>query len=354
MKKLSKKRKKFLEIRSRKGLKEKKRNKKFRRERIKSHIGFGTPKQKNRRPRKYAKTPRYSQPRKKIYIAPENFKLLENTEIVLSYIDKIKKTKEFADSIDIIIIDMSKIVRIDIGAINLLLSAHYDISFSGLNLIGKLPVNESARKLFHDSGYLSHMKKINGESFSPNGKHDLILKLGREFTRNESIGKAIIEAMYFLTGLKSHYTPVYSVIMEMAPNSIEHAYEENEHWILGMHCDEENQKVSFTFTDNGTGIIKTLNRKYYQEISDKFLGKNVEVIKEAFNKKYGSRTTDINRNKGLPMIKKIYNRGKIKNLLLITDNVLLKFENDSGILLNNKFAGTFYYWEIDINCIQNE
>ena len=359
MKKLTAKRKKYLEIRSKRGLRQKKRNKKFRRERLKSQIGLNLNqrKQKFTRPRRFKPIRRQPEIKRKIYHAPEGFSLFTDTEEVLKFIAKIKGAKEYVNKVDLIVINLTKIKRVDNGALNMLLSAQYEISLYGLSLYGQLPQLNEVRNEFHESGYLNHMKKINGDSFAPNGNHDLILKLGKDHTRNETVGKAINQAVEFLTGTKNHYTPVYSLIMEMAPNSIEHAYEDEddkEHWILGMHCDEENKKVCFTFTDNGTGIVNTLNRKLPEEIRDKLLGKNVQVLKEAFNKKYGSRTEDINRNKGLPLIKKILKKGKIKNLLLITDNVYLDFEKDSGFLLSNKFEGTFYYWEIDNNCIENE
>lgn len=353
MKKLTEKRKKYLKMRTKKCLKQKQnRTYKKRKQRLKNQRHFNTtPKQKYNRPRRLSQIPRQKTPIRKTISAPRNFTLLEDIENVLKFINEIKRSKELIGKVDIVVLDLTKIQRIDNGALNMLLSAQYDISLLGMNFIGRLPDAKNVRNEFFNSGFLNHMKKINGESFKANGNNDLILKLGKEHTRNESIGKAICQGMEFLTGSKKHYSPVYSIIMEMAPNSIEHAYEENKHWILGMHCDEVNKKISFTFTDNGLGIVKTLNRKFAEEIRDKFLGKNVQVVKEAFNKKYGSRTEDLNRNKGLPVIKKIFTKGKIKNLLLITDNVYFDFEKDSGYLLSNRFSGTYYYWEIDKTCI---
>jgi hypothetical protein len=354
LKKLTAKRKKYLAIRSKRSLKQKrKRTKRIRKLRIRTQTGFNnTPKQNYKRPRQFKPIRQQSIPVKKIITAPYNFTLMNDTEKVLNFIEKIKACKELVGKVDLIILDFSKIISIDTGALNLLLSAQYEISLLGLNSVGKLPEANVARNEFYDSGFLNHMKKINGEGFKANGNSDLILKLGKDHTKNESVGKAICQGMEFLTGKKIHYTPVYSIIMEMAPNSIEHAYEDEKHWILGMHCDETLQKVSFTFTDNGIGIVKTLNRKFSEEFRDKFFGKNVQVVKEAFNKKYGSRTEDVNRNKGLPVIKSALKKGQIKNLLLITDNVYLNLETEQGYLLDNKFSGTFYYWEIDKTCIQ--
>lgn len=354
MKKLSEKRKNYLKIHSLKCLRQKrKRNRQFRREKVRSLIGSAIRKFDSKpKPKKWEFD--RSKPQEKVFKAPQNFSLINNTETVLKFISDFKNVKNIAKNVGTVILDMSNIMSTDIGALNMLLSAQYDVSFSGVSFFAKLPVDGNAKELFINSGYLAHMKKIGGGFFAREAKRDLILKLGKEHTKNESIGKAINEAILFLTGSSAHYTPVYSALMEMAPNSIEHAYEENKHWILGMHCDEETKKVSFTFTDNGLGIIKTLNRKYSEEFRDRLMGKNVQVIREAFDKRFGSRTEEINRNKGLPMIKKIFNKGKINNLILITDNVFFDFKTNDGVLLSTKFAGTFYSWEIDLKCIEHE
>jgi disulfide oxidoreductase YuzD len=82
------------------------------------------------------------------------------------------------------------------------------------------------------------------------------------------------------------------------------------------------------------------------------LKNDIDVLDRAFNKKYASVTNDINRNKGLPKIKKIVTENYVDNLIVITNGVFLDFSNEANSkILNKKFNGTFYYWELNKNCI---
>jgi disulfide oxidoreductase YuzD len=104
-------------------------------------------------------------------------------------------------------------------------------------------------------------------------------------------------------------------------------------------------------TDIGHGILETLRKKATQIVSD-ILKSDIEILDRAFDKKYVSVTNDINRNKGLPKIKKIVINNYVNNLIVITNNVLLNFSSESNSkILNKKFNGTFYYWELNKNCI---
>lgn len=106
-------------------------------------------------------------------------------------------------------------------------------------------------------------------------------------------------------------------------------------------------------TDVGQGILSTLKRKASQIISDKLKLNDIEVLDGAFEKKYQSATSDKNRNKGLPKIKRINDSHFVDNLIVITNNVLIDFNNENkSISLDVKFNGTFYYWELTKNCIE--
>lgn len=138
----------------------------------------------------------------------------------------------------------------------------------------------------------------------------------------------------------------------MCANSVEHANQYNKNWLFSVwYKDEDN--VCFTMTDIGEGILGTLKRKFSQKIKEQLLIDNKEILKRAFEKKYTSVTKDVNRNKGLPKIKNISDANYINNLIVITNNVLLNFSDSTNSkVLNRKFNGTFYYWELNKACIE--
>jgi len=57
----------------------------------------------------------------------------------------------------------------------------------------------------------------------------------------------------------------------------------------------------------------------------------------------------VNRNKGLPAIKSGFDDGLLKNLKVLTNNVILHFDNGNDSKSINKkieFKGTLYRWVI--------
>lgn len=79
-----------------------------------------------------------------------------------------------------------------------------------------------------------------------------------------------------------------------------------------------------------------------------------EILKNAFVRKYGSRSHKVNRNKGLPSIKNGFDSGVIKNLKVLTNNVILHYgkDIDSKVLNKYPFKGTLYRWEINKETIK--
>ena len=60
-----------------------------------------------------------------------------------------------------------------------------------------------------------------------------------------------------------------------------------------------------------------------------------EILKGAFDKTYGSATKEGNRNKGLPAVKAGFKNEIIGKLKVLTNNVILHFDDDT---LSKEFA----------------
>ena len=107
-------------------------------------------------------------------------------------------------------------------------------------------------------------------------------------------------------------------------------------------------------TDIGFGILHTLNRRFGTLIKEKLqLKKDTQILERAFERRYGSKTGESNRNRGLPLIKDRFEKNFIKDLKVITNNVFLDFtDNNKTRILSKNLPGTFYTWNIDINCLK--
>lgn len=294
------------------------------------------------------------QKRKEITLVPKKeLTLLRDTENVIEFISTLKSYKKTANEVKGVVINMTDVINIDIGTISLLLSSIKELVMHDIRVIGRVPFNSKANKVFQDSGFLDHMDEVSKLLKKPrkvSNKENLLLMLAKGKSESRKVGECIKLAIKSLTGTPSHYPAIYGIIQEMNGNSVEHAYRKNKHWILGINHDEENKKLIFTFTDNGFGIIKTLKRRYTKAIFDSLkLTSDETILKGIFNKEYNSRfKKQYNRNKGLPVIKKAQTENKIKNLIVISNNSFVDISNGTSHKLNYEFSGTFYYWELDL------
>lgn len=285
--------------------------------------------------------------------APSNLALFDNTDVVIAFIESLKAYRDLGYIYKKVIIDLSKVTKICVGSVNMLLSIVKELGIYGVSVGGNLPEDLTCNAVILKSGYLEHMANVSSslkQSMSIHKSDNMILMKGSDKTENAEVGKCIKKAIKQITGEETHYPPVYTIVQEMNGNSVEHAYiKEKKHWLLGINYIEDRNKVAFTFTDNGLGILGRLERKFSKKVFETLkLTTNPEILKGVFDKKYNSRfKKQINRNKGLPVIKKTQEDGRISNLQVIANNVYLSLDSKKSIQLGSSFSGTFYYWEVD-------
>lgn len=289
---------------------------------------------------------------KRVRISSEqNLSLFENTENVLEFIKKIEIETATNKKISLIL-DFTQVTNIDIGCISILLAKINKLGSKNVETICKLPQDSNCKRMFFESGFSDHMQDLRGRKilYSKQNKN-LMVNRGFDKTSNQEVGLVIRNSVKYLTGFEDTFRPIYSMAQEMCANSVEHANKHNKNWLFSVWYKDKGN-ICFTMTDIGEGILGTLKRKFSQVIKELVLSNNKDILYRAFEKKYTSATKDINRNKGLPKIKSISDENYIDNLIVITNNVLLDFSNDANSkILNRKFNGTFYYWELNKKCI---
>lgn len=295
----------------------------------------------------------------KILKAPENFCFVDNTEECLLFFQNARDSNYIINygKKKYIQFDLKKVSKIDYGTICVLKAILYEMEHNNIDVRGSFPENIECRKFISDSGFLSLLVDEKGRKFRKVKKSEIVFfqKSDDEFSDEEmrKLGDKIKMIMAHFTGVEKHNQSLRSVILEICGNSIEHSESLNNHWVIGFHFSAD--KVEITITDIGRGILETLFRKFGQKIMELLTIRNdLNVLKGAFIRKYGSRTLEENRNKGLPMIMKTNEDNRIQNLVVITNNVILRFndEDSSRIFQKDlKFFGTFYQWEINRSCL---
>ena len=296
-------------------------------------------------------------------IAPKDFRIIENTEECLLFFRKIRSDESVlrSDKINLIRFSLKQVESIDYGAISILTAISDDLKSKNIILQGDFPDNYPCRKFLVESGFLNHMYDQYNKPFPKSKESDLIFfEKGKNVLSEENSRKITTlmkNIVKHLTGQEGNLLYIKSIILEICGNSIEWSGTNEKQWLLGIKY--ENNKTIFTVTDVEKGILNTLHRKFGKKIADKlFLRSENEILERAFDKKYDSSSGESNRNKGLPSIKTQFEEGKILNLKVLTNNVILHFDNKNNsktfVKGSPRFKGTFYQWEINKDCIKNK
>lgn len=291
-------------------------------------------------------------------IAPKNICLLSETHKSLAFYSELRKERNISKMgrTCFVQMDISKVEEFDYSSICVLIAIIRDLKSKGISLRGNYPNNPECKNRIIESGILTFMYDNDGKPFKKSEKSDLLFieKGSKMLTREDNIriSKTVIKVAKHLTGNESHLPKLRTILLEICGNSIEWAETYNNQWLFGVKYDDD--KAIFTITDVGKGILKTLNKKFKHKLKDTFLMKqDDEILQGAFIKKYGSSSRKVNRNKGLPSIKNGSDIGIIQNLKVITNNVILHYDNEfkSELLDKHEFRGTLYRWEVTTNTI---
>lgn len=292
--------------------------------------------------------------------APKDFRLIENTQECLTFFRDVRDTTNvnYTRGLSFIKISLANTIYIDYGAISVLSAISDDLKYQNITLQGVFPENAQCKQFVVESGFLNYMVDENNRPFKKAEKSELVFFEKGQMSLNQEDRKRISDIIknvsYHLTGERKNMPSIYSILLEICGNSLEWSDTQNKQWLLGIKY--EDSKVIFTITDVGKGILQTLHRKWDKKLVDFFNKTDDEILKGAFEKKYGSQTQMINRNKGLPSIKTNFDEGRIEKLKVLTNNVLLHFDNENLSTTfkrgETRFKGTYYQWEINNNCIK--
>jgi hypothetical protein len=293
-------------------------------------------------------------------ISPDDFRLIENTEACLTCFREIRSPDhiQFVKNSKYVPLSLKNVTAIDYGTISILTAIGDDLKSKNIFLHGNFPDNLECKNFIIESGFLNNMVDEKNHKFPSAEKSEMIFfekgagALSEE--SNRKISELVKKVVSHITAMEEYSQPVKTIILEICGNSIEWSGTDNKQWLLGVKYEVD--KVIFTATDVGKGILDSLYRKFSLKLADFFSGKSPnEILYGAFIQKYGSTTQEENRNKGLPIIKNSFINGTIKNLKVLTNNVILHFDDETISKTFEKgsprFKGTFYQWEMDRDCL---
>lgn len=189
---------------------------------------------------------------------------------------------------------------------------------------------------------------------------DRALILGRNRFRHKKVEVAfaaelVQRAMHYLSGTPQSHHAAYRTLVECMSNTFKHAdpaREATENWWVASypHPGPGPRRWCFAFVDNGVGILESLTIKgFFKRLRHLFgLVPNHETLQQLMEGQIGSRLGLSYRGKGLPGIYTELERGRIHNLVIVTNDICANFATKDYVNLTKPFGGTFLYWELSL------
>lgn len=295
---------------------------------------------------------------------PKIFSIIKNPEetikflnIIIYEVEKIRKKVLGKDkAVRTFSLNMKNTTEITGDALMYLLTIIKNTrgdKFVPINWLGNFPKDEKIKKFLQNSGYLKYMETAKENLLQTNDHIQIKNGQGYEYENEGKIIDIRQEIIDFtcekLKKDKTQINFLMTMLTEMITNIKDHAYDDNNlfkhNWYIFV--ENSNDKISYTFMDNGLGIPTTIKKSNFELLKYKFSLDNeykyIEAGVSGIEKR--SKTGLIERGNGLPSIYEQYTSNKINNLVIISNKAYYKKENPKD--LENNLNGTIFYWEIN-------
>lgn len=299
----------------------------------------------------------------KTFTVPKKFSIVNNPEETIKFfnsmidvVEKIRKEiKENRNIMYFFKIDMKEVEFITGDALMYLLTVIKNTRGKKslpVNWIGNFPDKQEIKEFLQASGYLEYMKTDKKNLKKTNEK--IQIRTGKTYVynaENMDIRKEVVDfTIQKLNKDKKELQFLFNILTEVITN-IEHAYNiENElifdpSWYIMVEND--NDKIKYTFMDNGLGIPTTVKKKTFEEILKKFnIDKEYKYIKTALDGSYKrTQTEKRERSTGLPDVYEKLKSKKISNLIIVSNKAYYCENNPKDI--EESLVGTVLCWEIE-------
>ncbi len=295
--------------------------------------------------------------------APIDFRLLKNTEECVNFFKKVRSRHwAFVNGYGIkeLHIDLSRVQHIDFAATMMLDAICDELSSTEpfCNVFGNTPLRNECKKYLKESGFLNNKIDASGRLFpQENHSDNMKIERGSVKLKDEHVQKVVEMEKHIckhVTGKEGRMFRHIDMIKEVCGNTVDWSGAVKDQWSYGVKFEEA--KAIVVALDLGKGILESITRRFVDIVGDALTVKShVNILEGAYNKKYGSTSKRRNRNRGLPLLKYCNEKGVIKDLTVVTNNVVLDFSNPNNcrtFYWNRKRAlqGTLYSWVIDGTC----
>ncbi len=286
-------------------------------------------------------------------ISPEVFSFINNTQEVLIFLNKLQDCFKRKSDVKI---DLRHCTTLGVDTLTVLLSCLYNERFRPRHcqVYFQAPHDHTARQVWEQCNIKQYLVEYTSNPQIKPSKGNIVHVQNKEVEAQQT-AELIRNAMQDL-----YDTPPYkclaiqTIFIELMGNTHEHATIKttvHETWWASVYYDEHKKKAQFIFVDNGIGIFETALLKtiksLYNDLPSLF-DNDAEIFRDVLTRKYRtsvSRTRQSNRGNGLPEIYERFKEGFVSNLIIISNHVVAKMQENIFTTQKIPFQGTFFYWE---------
>lgn len=270
--------------------------------------------------------------------APPNFSLIDNSDDVIKYFNKVKDNVESDQPVRI---DISKITNLSPDIIILQIAVLKEKKSMRVGIFGNAPEDPNLRKIFIESGLYNFVKSSGKKKVADNNK------LWKHSTNNQVRGEiageaiAVCKNLFEKSGVNYDTDNIYNLLVEAMSNTINHAdtKKANINWWLYYYIDEDKRTIKFSFIDLGIGIFKSASFDSFRRIANIFVPGNSLLVKPFLEGKILSSRKNDNEisGKGVKQIIKCAENPEFTKFTIITNDQKINVKDKTNQSLSHNF-----------------
>jgi len=289
-----------------------------------------------------------------IFIVPDIFSIRDNPEATIQFFNQILSYRNKHRFGMKFFIDSANVIKVTVDALLYLIAIISDTKYnSTYNYIfaGNLPKSDEAKRVYEESGFMTFVHTKNKIDITPQTNN---IKILRGENVDSPVAAKVCQFVQDNCGyLRKDTISLYNILVEMMSNTKQHAYKygfssERRAKFWYLYAEEKDNSVSFVFLDTGLGIPTTVRKNWGERIP--FVNKDADFIKSALRGDFRTQTLEKNRGKGLPQISESFQSGFLDNIFIFSGKGCCKLSKSKDdyetIDFKNKIFGTLFYWEI--------
>jgi hypothetical protein len=276
--------------------------------------------------------------------APKNFSLIENSDEMLDFFNRIQSTmqQQFTP-----FLDLSGLQSLTPDSIIALASNLEDwVERFGIGISGNEPIAQPLADVLGRSGFYDHVDVDRVKTVPDRG----MIQRKKDRRVDSPVASRLVEFAAASVGCSPAMSPIYGTLIECMGNTFDHAHKSRrgrEYWWASVYFDEPTRTAHFTFLDNGVGIFRSRQLRRIEKLRHIVgLPEQPRILQEIFEGKLASRTGVPYRGRGLPRIYKNVQRGRLTNVIVISNRVRADLAKSEFTSLKNNFSGTLFHWEL--------